>query len=88
MKDDALLNVRAMLFARWISTCYADEHLDKNMRHQSELGFDEKSAMSVLTCESGSWWKKALIEFNETAWPNYVSNGTVKSMYEFLKDVK
>jgi hypothetical protein len=79
-------NVKMFLFARWISTCYADEHLDENMIYQGSKGFDIESSMSVLNREKGEWWKMRLQDFNEDAWPNYIKNGSVKKATEFLKD--
>jgi len=77
--------VKMNLFARWISTCYADEHVDKNMKSQHEFGFDPSTAMSVLNMESGLWWKEQLEYFDKEVYPNYIKNGSVKSTREFLK---
>ena len=63
-------NVRMFLFARWMSTCYADT-CDVNR-------------LSVLNTESGEWWKEKLEHFNETVYPNYVENGTVTDTEEYL----
>lgn len=82
-----MTNVKMFLFARWISTCYADEHLDKNKVHQATSGFDSSSAMSVLNVEDGNWWKKQLKEFNDNVYPNYVKNGSEKNAADFLKDL-
>lgn len=82
-----MTNVKMFLFARWISTCYADTHLDSNMKSENDLGFNPKSAISVLNRESGNWYKKQLIHFNNTVYPNYVANGTVNNTEEFLKDI-
>ena len=38
-------DVKVLLFARWISVCYADTELN---------------GLSVLNAESGAWWKKQL----------------------------
>ena len=62
-------NVKMFLFARWISTCCADVHID---------------GMSVLNKESGEWWKKQLEYFNETVYPNYLENKTVEDTKKFL----
>jgi hypothetical protein len=64
--------MRELLFARWVSTCYADEHLDEEMRHTSDENFDESTAMSVLNRESGKWWKEKLDYFNTKVYPNYM----------------
>jgi hypothetical protein len=78
-------NVKMFLFARWIATCYADEHLDKNMKSQHEKGFKEEEAMSVLNRESGEWYKEQLKYFNESVYPNYVENGSIENTINFLK---
>ncbi len=41
-------DVKMMLFARWLSTCYADEHLDDKMRYTDNPDFDRTTAMSGL----------------------------------------
>lgn len=61
--------VKMFLFARWISTCYADTEVD---------------GLSVLNAESGEWWKSQLNYFNEMVYPNYVENGTVEDTKEYL----
>jgi hypothetical protein len=60
------------LFARWMSTCYADT---------VEVG-----RTSVLNTESGEWWKEQLDHFNEKVYPNYIKNGTVEDTEEYLKN--
>lgn len=87
MKNNITENIKMNLFARWISICYADEHLDEKMRYQGDCGFDSSSAMSVLNRENGIWWKKQLEHFNNVVYPNYKKNGSVKSANEFLKDI-
>jgi hypothetical protein len=42
-----------LVFARWIATCYADEHLDEKMRYTDNEDFDSTTAMSVLNRETG-----------------------------------
>jgi hypothetical protein len=76
------------LFARWISTCYADEHIDEQLRYVDNPDFDSSTAMSVLNREDGEWWKKQLIHFNEVVYPNYLENGSVKNTEDFLSEVK
>jgi len=80
-------NVKMFLFGRWISTCYADEHIDDNMLSQHDEGFEAFEAMSVLNRESGHWWKDKLKHFNEVVYPNYLKNGSVKNAEEFLTDI-
>jgi len=77
-------NVKMFLFARWIATCYADEHVDHKMRYTDNMDFDSSTAMSVLNMESGLWYKEQLKHFNDVVYPNYVKNGSVKSAKEFL----
>ena len=74
------------LFARWISTCYADEHLDNKMRYTDNVNFDHSSAMSVLNVESGLWWKERLEFFNKIVYPNYLKNGNVDNAKNFLSN--
>lgn len=80
--------VKMFLFARWMSTCYADEHIDDNMNHQSSFKYTQKDGMSVLNRESGYWWQEQLNHFNDVVYPNYVENGTVKDSKEFLSGKK
>ena len=80
-------NLKMFLFARWIATCYADEHIDENMISQYEPEFNSKNSISVLNKESGYWWKKQLKHFNEIVYPNYLKNDTIKNTEEFLKDL-
>jgi hypothetical protein len=79
-------NVKMFLFARWISTCYADSHLDNNMKSEADEGFKSDVAISVLNRESGYWYKKQLQHFNTVVYPNYIKNGTVKDTKQFLDD--
>jgi len=62
-------NVKMFLFARWISTCYADTELN---------------GLSVLNAESGYWWRDKLEYFNNVVYPNYLENKTVKDTKKFL----
>jgi len=80
-----MTNVKMFLFARWISTCYADEHVDDKMLSQHEFGFNQENSLSVLNREDGKWWKKQLIYFNEIVYPNYIKNKTVENTEKFLK---
>ncbi len=82
---DEIINTKMFLFARWIATCYADEHLDEEMRYTDNPDFDRTTAMCVLNRERGDWWKKQLIHFNEVVYPNYKKNGSAKDANEFLK---
>ena len=76
--------VKMFLFARWMATCYADEHIDEKMRHTSVEGYDQSTEMSVLNRESVEWWKKQLQYFNEEVYPNYIKNGSVDNAMEFF----
>ena len=80
--------VKMFLFARWVSTVYADDHLDDDMNHQSSPNFNPTEGMSVLNRESGLWWKEQLDHFNTIVYPNYIENGSVKSAKEFLSKKK
>lgn len=75
------------LFARWISICYADTHIDESGKSQHDEGFNPYNALSVLNRENGFWWKTQLKHFNEVVYPNYVKNGSLKNAEEFLKDL-
>jgi len=78
--------IKMFLFSRWISTLYADEHLDKNMIHQSYSAFfDETTAMSVLNREDGNWWKEKLDFFEKEIYPNLLKNKSVEDAKTFLK---
>ena len=72
------------LFARWISTCYADTRLDKNGKCEYDKDFDTDSALSVLNSESGTWWRRKLEHFNEVIYTKYTKNKTVKDTVAFL----
>lgn len=76
--------VKMYLFARWIATCYADEHLDAEMRYVDNEYFDESSAMSVLNRNNGDWYKEKLSYFNNVVYPNYIKNGVVDHTKIFL----
>ena len=78
-------NVKMFLFARWISTCYADTHLDSEKRSQHDIGFNASEAMSVLNREDGHWYKKQLEYFNQHVYPNYIKNGSKENAENFLK---
>lgn len=80
-------NTKMFLFARWISTCYADEHLDSNGKHSIEEGHNAATDMSVLNRKDGYWWKEQLVYFNTEVYPNYVKRGTVEDTIELLKDI-
>jgi hypothetical protein len=82
MKSD---KVKMFLFARWIATCYADEHCDDKMVSQHEPEFNPKESMSVLNREKGEWWKDQLEHFEKVVYPNYVKNGSAENAYKFLE---
>ena len=77
-------NVKMFLFARWLATCYADSHLDNNMKCEHDEGFKSSESISVLNRESGIWYKMQLKHFNEIIYPNYIKNGTVENAKQFL----
>jgi len=77
--------VKMFLFARWISTCYADTHLDEKMLCEHNKGFNNSEAISVLNRENGYWYKEQLEYFNNVVYPNYKKNGTVDNTIKFLK---
>lgn len=77
--------VKMFLFARWISTCYADTHLDENKKCEHDEGFKASESISVLNREDGYWWKKQLKHFNDVVYPNYIKNGTVDNANKFLQ---
>lgn len=76
--------VKMFLFARWIATCYADEHCDNKMISQHEPEFDGSEAMSVLNRESGFWWQDQLKHFENVVYPNLLKNGSVANAEDFL----
>jgi hypothetical protein len=77
-------DVKMFLFARWISTCYADTHIDKEKRKLYDIGYDSSTSLSVLTMEDGHWYKKQIQHFNEVVYPNYIKNGSVKDAKQFF----
>lgn len=83
-----ITNIKMFLFARWISTCYADELLDSKMRYTTNEDFDRTTAMSALNRESGEWWKEQLKYFNMVVYPNYIKNGSAQNCKEFLEKYK
>lgn len=72
------------LFARWIATCYADSHLDSEMKCEHDDGFNGSQAISVLNRETGHWYKEQLRHFNNVVYPNYIKNKTVDNVKKFL----
>jgi len=78
--------VKMFLFARWIAICYADTHLDENMKCQYDEEFKSSEAISVLNREDGYWYREQLGHFNTVVYPNYVENGTVEDTEEFLRE--
>lgn len=81
-------NIKMFMFARWISTCYADTHLDTHKKCEHDEGFNSAEAISVLNREDGAWWKNRIEHFNMVVWPNYIKNGSVKNTEEFLTGKK
>jgi len=79
-----LREAKMMMFARWISTCYADSHIDSNGKSEADYGFNFSSAMSVLNRKDGKWWKDQLKHFETTVYPNYRKQDMVKKYVEFL----
>ena len=79
--------VKMFLFARWISTSYADEHWDDKMVSQHEPEFNPHESMSVLNRESGYWWKEQLEYFEKVVYPNYKKMGAIKETKEFLTKI-
>jgi len=65
-------NVRALLFARWMATCYSNE--------TDIYG----GVASTLNTSDGYWWRDKLNYFNNVVYPNYVKNGSVEDAYKFL----
>jgi len=86
MTKELTENVKMFLFARWIATCYADEHVDDKMVSQHEKEYNQWDAMSVLNRETGHWWKKQLEYFNKVVYKNYIKNKTVEDTEKFLKE--
>lgn len=76
--------VKMFLFARWIATCYADSHLDSEMKCDHDFGFKESESLSVLNRETGHWYKQQLNHFNNIVYPNYIKNGTVEETKKFF----
>jgi uncharacterized protein YwqG len=76
-------------FSRWISTSYADEHLDKNMKHQSEEGFDRTSELSVLNRETGYWYIDRMKYFEKNVFSNMLEiakeRGSLKETLGLLR---
>ena len=86
MNKEIETKIKMFLFARWISICYGDSHLDGKMIDETNPSFDPKDAMSVLNRESGYWWKDQLEYFETVIYSNYVDNGTVENTERFLDD--
>ena len=76
--------VKMFLFARWMATCYADEHCDDKMVDEHTPEFNPEESMCVLNRESGEWWKKQLKHFEDTVYPNHLKNGSVENAFKFL----
>ena len=77
--------VKMFLFARWISTCYADEHLDDKMRYTDNPEFDSSTAMSVLNREDGKWWKGQLEYFEMEIYPNLIHTSIFQITWKFFR---
>lgn len=80
--------IKMFLFARWIATCYADTHLDENMKSEHDQGFNSSEAMSVLNRKTGYWYMEQLKHFNDVVYLNYIKNGTVENANKFFNDYK
>ena len=81
-------DVKMFLFARWIATSYADEHLDENMKHSCDEGYDCGSAMSVLNRVNGTWWREKLNYFNAKVFPESLKNGSAANAEIFLAKIR
>ena len=81
-------NVKMFLFCRWMAMCYEGRLIDNNMKKSTDKGFNPDTASPILNRETGFWYKEQLIHFNETVYPNYVKNGTVRNAELFLHDIK
>ena len=84
-KKELYTNTKMFLFSRWLATCYADTHIDDNMKTEDDLGFNPSDAMSVLNRETGYWYSEQLKHFNDVVYPNYIKNKSVKNVKKFLK---
>lgn len=80
--------IKMVLFARWIATCYADTHMDSNMNSDYDEGFNSSEAISILNRKTGYWYAEQFKHFNDVVYPNYVKNGTVENMGKFINDYK
>jgi len=76
--------VKMFLFSRWLATSYADEHLDKNMKHSSQEGYTGVDELSVLNRQNGNWYKEQIYYFNNVVYPTYLKDGSVKNIKIFL----
>ena len=83
-KKDIYANSKMFLFSRWLATCYADEHVDGDMKSQHDFGYNSYDSMSVLNRETGYWYMDQIKHFNKVVYPNYIKNGAVKDATEFL----
>lgn len=81
-----MTNTKMFLFARWIATYYADEHVDDKMISEHNYEFNPEEKMSVLNRESGKWWKMQLEYFNKVVYQNYIKNKTVDNTKKFLDE--
>lgn len=45
-------------FARWICLNYADTKMDKSLKTENEVGFNEKESLSLPNVAPGEWWKE------------------------------
>jgi len=70
--------VISVLFARWLATGYADEHLDFNGKYQGDEGFNASECLSVLNMKNSYWYKDKLDVFLNEVYHNYVKSVTVK----------
>jgi len=83
-KKDLYANTKMFLFARYLATCYADEHMNANGKSQHDMEYDPAEGMSVLNLEDGYWYMEQLKHFNDVVYPNYIKGGGVKEASEFI----
>lgn len=76
------------LFARWMATQYADEHIDSEGRSAQDFNFHPEDGMSVLNRENGEWWKKELKHFMDVVYPKYEKNGSIEETFEYIHGYK
>ena len=85
-ETDNSIKTKMFLFARWLSTCYADELMDSNGKTTCDCGFDRSTAISVLNRANGGWYKSMLKHFNDKVYPKMIMDGSIKEVEKFLED--